>query len=133
MEMSVNWFAVITAAISSFMLGGLWYSPLLFSKRWQKEVNLTDEMIAKANMPKIFGSAFVLQFIIAVNLAFFLNDPSIDWSAGLTYGLLTGVWIFCGMATAYLFAQKSWTLIIIDGLYQLLALGIMGFILGVWK
>lgn len=39
MEMSVNWFAVIVAAVGSFILGGLWYSPMLFSKRWQKEVN----------------------------------------------------------------------------------------------
>lgn len=37
-------------------------------------------------MPKIFGSAFVLQFIIAVNLALFLSDSSIDWSEGLIYG-----------------------------------------------
>jgi uncharacterized membrane protein len=133
MEMSVNWFAVVVSTVSAFILGGLWYSPLLFSKRWQKEVNLNDETLQKANMPKIFGTAFIFQFIIAINLAFFLADPSITWSTGLLYGTLTGVWIFCGMGTAYMFAQKSWSLILIDGLYQVIALALMGLILGIWR
>ncbi|TNE70837.1 DUF1761 domain-containing protein [bacterium] len=133
MEVSVNWIAVIVSAVSAFVLGSVWYSPLLFSKRWQIEVELTDDKIKQANMPKIFGTAFVLQFIIAVNLAFFLGSPEIDMQMGLMYGLLTGVWIFCGMATAYMFAQKSWTLIFIDGMYQVVALGLMGLILGAWR
>ncbi len=133
MEASVNWIAVFVAAISSFVLGSLWYSPLLFSKRWQKEVDLNDEKIKQANMAKIFGTAFVFQLIIAVNLAFFLASPEIGLQQGLMYGLLTGVWIFCGIGTAYLFAQKSWTLILIDGMYQVVALGLMGIILGAWK
>lgn len=131
--MSVNWLAVVTATVSSFVLGGLWYSPMLFSRKWQVEVGLSDEKLKQANMTKVFGTAFILQFIIAVNLAFFLASPDIDLKMGLIYGLLTGVWIFCGIATAYIFAQKTWTLILIDGLYQVLALGIMGLILGAWK
>jgi hypothetical protein len=133
MEASVNWIAVLVAAISSFVLGSFWYSPLLFSKRWQQEVSLSDDKIKQANMAKIFGTAFVFQLIIAVNLAFFLASPEIGLQQGLVYGLLTGVWIFCGLGTAYLFAQKSWTLIFIDGMYQVVALGLMGIILGAWK
>ena len=131
--MELNWFAIIVAALSSFALGGLWYSPVLFSKRWQIEVELTEEKIKSANMGKIFGTAFILQVVIAVNLGFFLNDASIDSTMGLIYGLMTGVWIFCGLATAYLFAQKTWTLILIDGLYQVIALGIMGLIIASWR
>ena len=33
--MAINWLAVIAAAASSFLLGGLWYSAL-FAKAWQK-------------------------------------------------------------------------------------------------
>lgn len=29
---TLNWFAVVVAAISNFLIGGLWYSPILF---WQ--------------------------------------------------------------------------------------------------
>ena len=34
----VNWIAIVAAAILSFLLGGLWYSPVLFGKAWQREV-----------------------------------------------------------------------------------------------
>ncbi|GAB2489384.1 DUF1761 domain-containing protein [Arenimonas alkanexedens] len=32
----VNIWAVLAAALSGFVLGGLWYSPLLFGKAWQR-------------------------------------------------------------------------------------------------
>ena len=32
--MEINWLAVLAAAVSSFVLGGLWYSAL-FAKAWQ--------------------------------------------------------------------------------------------------
>ena len=46
---AVNILAVLIAAVSSFLLGGLWYSPALFGKAWQREVGLTDEQLAKGN------------------------------------------------------------------------------------
>jgi hypothetical protein len=33
--MDINWLAVLAAAAASFLLGGLWYSPILFAKPWQ--------------------------------------------------------------------------------------------------
>ena len=47
----VNWLAVLTAAISSFLLGGLWYSPALFFKAWQRSAGLTDEQLQKGGHP----------------------------------------------------------------------------------
>ena len=31
----VNWLAVLAATVAAFVLGGLWYSPLMFARRWQ--------------------------------------------------------------------------------------------------
>lgn len=39
-EILINHWAVITAAISDFAIGGLWYSPLLFYKPWMKAMGL---------------------------------------------------------------------------------------------
>ena len=37
MEMgTINWLAVLVAGISSFVVGGIWYSPGLFGKAWMK-------------------------------------------------------------------------------------------------
>ena len=45
---AVNWLAVIAAALSSFVLGGVWYSAL-FAKVWQREAGLSDEQAAGGN------------------------------------------------------------------------------------
>jgi hypothetical protein len=34
--MDVNVWAVLAATASSFVLGGLWYSPLLFGRPWNR-------------------------------------------------------------------------------------------------
>ncbi len=133
METHVNWLAVLVAGISAFVIGGIWYSPALFGKAWMKENDLTVDEIQKTNKGKVYGWAFVLTLIIAVNLAMFLNSPDIHLSMGLLYGLLTGVWIFCGIAIVAMFEQKTARYIFINGGYMLVALSIMGGIIGVWK
>ena len=35
---SLNWLAILAAAISTMILGFLWYSPLLFGKAWAREM-----------------------------------------------------------------------------------------------
>ncbi len=131
---TLNWFAVLTAGISAFILGGVWYSPALLGKAWMKENNLTEEDIKKSNKAKVFGWSLILSLIMSVNLGMYLsNTPNLDLKMGLIYGLLTGVWIFCGIAIVALFEQKSARYIFINGGYCLVALGIMGAILGAWK
>ncbi len=39
--MDINWIAVVAAAASSFLLGGLWYSAL-FAKPWMQVAGLTE-------------------------------------------------------------------------------------------
>jgi hypothetical protein len=35
---SLNWLAILAAAISTMIVGFLWYSPLLFAKAWMREM-----------------------------------------------------------------------------------------------
>ena len=67
---SINYLAVGVAAVSAFIIGGLWYAPFLFGKVWQKEVGLSDEEMKNANMGKTFGIAFVLSLIISIAIIF---------------------------------------------------------------
>jgi hypothetical protein len=134
MEMStINWLAIAVAGISAFVLGGVWYSPALFGKAWMKENNMSVEDVQKGNKAKIFGWSFILSLLMAVNLAMFLNDPKINLEMGIIYGLLTGVWIFCGIAIVALFEHRSARYIFVNGGYMLVALGLMGAIIGAWR
>ena len=100
----INHLAVIVAAVSSFLVGGLWYSPVLFCKPWMKASGITEADLEQGNPAVIFGTAFVLSLIIAYNLAFFLNDPGTTWSWGLIAGVLAGLgWSATGLGIIALF------------------------------
>ncbi len=140
---SINWFAVLVAGISAFVLGGVWYSPLLFGKAWMSENKLTEEDVKKGNAAKIYGWAFVLSLVMAANLAMFLADTpaectgncaqKTDITWGTIAGFLAGIWGFAAIAIAALFEQKTARYIFINGGYALLALTLMGAIIGVWR
>ena len=72
MDVKLNIWAVLVAALSTFLIGGLWYSPALFGKVWMRENGFTEEGLKNSNMAKIFGLAFFLAFIAAINLAMFM-------------------------------------------------------------
>jgi hypothetical protein len=71
--MGINVWAVIAAAVAAFLIGGLWYSPVLFAKSWQKEVGLSDETLENGNMALIFGVGFLLALLAAFVFAMFLG------------------------------------------------------------
>ena len=54
MDVKLNYLAIIAAAISTFVIGGLWYSPAVFGKAWMRENGFTEEDMKKGNMIKIF-------------------------------------------------------------------------------
>lgn len=140
---TINWLAILVAGISAFVLGGVWYSPLLFGNAWMRENKLTMEEVKKGNAAKIYGWAFILSLIMAANLGMFLADTpaectgncaqKTDISWGAIAGFLAGIWAFCGLAIVALFEQRSARYIFINGCYLLLALTLMGAIIGLWR
>jgi len=128
---NVNYVAALVAALSSFLIGGVWYSPLLFAGAWQRAVGLTDEQ-ARAGAARTFGGAFVLSLVVAMNLAFFLGrHAGIAWGTGA--GALAGIgWAAASLATIFLFEKRPTILIVIDGGYLAVSYAVMGAIIGVW-
>jgi len=144
MDMStINWLAVLVAGISSFVVGGIWYSPGLFGKAWMKDNNFTEETIKRGNKGKIFGFTFIFSLLMAANLGMFLAEPTancptdcvpkVDLTWGATAGFLAGIWTFCAIAIHSLFELKPWRLILINGFYSVVSLTLMGAIIGVWR
>jgi hypothetical protein len=132
-HISFNYLAILVATVSTFMLGGLWYSPALFHGAWMKEMGYTDEWLkAQGGVGRIMGISFVLELIMAFNLAAFLGDK-----ATLTFGLFAGAaagfgWVALSFGVTYLFERKSLKLFFINAGYHGLAFTIMGGILGAW-
>ena len=53
----INWLGVVLAALAGFVVGGIWYGPIM-GKKWMGAVGLSEEQIKEGNMPLIYGGAF---------------------------------------------------------------------------
>ena len=132
--MDINYLAVFAAAVSTFVIGGLWYSPLLFQAAWMRANNLTQADLSKGGEARIFGGAFVLSLIMAFNLAAFLSGPDTTVAWGATAGALAGFgWVALGIAVIALFERRPLAYVLINGGYWTVSFVVMGAILGAWR
>jgi hypothetical protein len=128
-----NFLAALVAAVSTFLVGGLWYSPILFAKPWM-ELNGMKEADLKSGTARIFGGSFVLALVGATNLAFFLADGKADVVWGMAAGALAGIgWVSTSFGVTYLFERRPLKLFFINAGYHAVSFVIMGAILGAWK
>ena len=132
-QISFNYLAILTATVSTFLLGGLWYSPVLFGTPWMKEMGLDPEKRQdKGNFGRILGLSFLLEFIMALSLAAFIG-PKASLAFGAFAGAAAGFgWVGLSFGVTYLFERKSLRLFLINAGYHGVAFTIMGAILGPW-
>jgi len=132
-NIDINWLAVIVAALTSFVIGGLWYSPMLFGKAWQAENNLTNEQIQGGSKARIFGFTFLWSFIMAANLAFFVSGVE-SLGEVMIYSFAAGFgWVSLGLFVIGLFELKTTRYMLINAGYQTISFLLMGLVLGLWK
>jgi hypothetical protein len=124
---NANLLAIILAAISGFIVGGLWYGPL-FGKSWAAEIGLSEEELSKANPVKIYGLTFLFSILSAVFLGHLLastgvNKPHVIMM--ISVGIAAG-FIVPAIGTNYLFGRKSGKLFAIDAGYWIAFYAVMG-------
>lgn len=120
---------VLAAAAASFVLGGIWYSPLMFGKAWQRESGVSDEQLKNGNMGLIFGLAFLLCVVAAFVFAMFLG-PRPSLALGLGAGFSAGLcWVGASFGINYLFERRSFRLFLINAGYHTLQFTLIGLIL----
>ena len=126
-----NIWAILAAAVSAFILGGLWYSPALFLEAWKRANGFGKDQPPPGSPTKTFGISFVFSLVMAANLAMFLNAPDTTARWGATAGFLAGFgWATMGMGIVALFERRPWLYVAINGGYLTVALTLMGAILG---
>jgi hypothetical protein len=129
----LNPWAIFVAAVAAFLIGGVWYSPILFSRVWARAAGLSEEELQRGNMAKIFGLSFLLILVMAVNLAAFLSGPS-NALWGMTAGALAGIgWVAASLGVLYLFEHRPLSLFLVNAGYLAVTFVVMGGILGAWK
>jgi hypothetical protein len=134
----INYLAVIVAAVATFALGALWYSPALFAKPWVRAHGYTPEKVEamRKGAGKAYGSAFVCYLVMAFMMAILAGRTG---AATLPGGVRLGVVVWLGFAatigmTAQLFSETlKLGVYAIDAGYQLVYLMLQGVILALWR
>lgn len=156
----MNFIAILVAAVSTMVIGMIWYHPKVFGNAWMKEIGMTEEQAKTGNMLKIFGFAFLFSFLIAFSLppavihefgAAQLNGGDVTNPAYLEYvaacgekfrsfkhgalhgGMLGVFFAFPMIGMNALFEHRSFKYIFIHAGYWIVSLTIMGGIICAWK
>ena len=123
---------IIIAALSAFLVGGLWYSPLLFGKVWQLAEGLSDAQCQKGHKPLVYTAAFLLSILSATVLSYILGaKPSLSYAVAISFLIGLG-FITTSLGVNYLFAQRDVKLFLIDSGYHIVQFITYGIIFGVW-
>ncbi|KZN44119.1 DUF1761 domain-containing protein [Pseudoalteromonas luteoviolacea] len=126
----VNIFAVLLSAIGSFVLGGMWYSPLMFQQAWLEGAGLTELDLKNANHKLIFLGAFAFCLLASIGVAITVgSSPSVLDT--MLYGMGIGI-VFVGTSfgVSYLFEQRPLKLFLVNAGYHTLQFTLIGFVIG---
>ena len=127
----INWLAVLVSAAATFLLGGLWYGPLL-GRVWMRASGVTEAQVRQGNAARIFGLSFLLQLVAALVLAMFIG-PDSTATFGLFAGASVGIaWVATGLGVIYLFEQRPLAHWAVNAGYHVVSYTIMGLVLGAW-
>jgi hypothetical protein len=110
MDVEVNYLAVFLAAVSSMIVGSIWYAPKVFGNTWMKLAGLTEGQLKKGGMmPMVW--AFVLSLLTAYVLAHvtFLANHFYQHSF-LQDALSTAFWVWLGFVVTRIMVHNLFEL-----------------------
>lgn len=123
---NANLLAILVAAATGLLIGGLWYGPL-FGKAWMADHGFSQQQLRSGNMLKIYGLTFAFSVLSAVFLGHLLAffDTSARATLMISVGIALG-YIIPAIGTNYLLSRKSGKLFAIDAGYWLTFYAAMG-------
>lgn len=134
----VNYIAVLVTAVIGFVIGMLWYSPLLFANAWMKLSGIKKEVMEKAKkkiLPTRIAS-FISLLVMTYVLAYFVN---IAGASTVLEGAQTGFLLWLGFIASvtlgkvfFLWEGKSVKLYVLNAAHYFVVMITMGAILAVW-
>lgn len=160
--MGINFMALLVAAVSTLVVGFIWYNPRVFGTIWMKESGMTEEKMKGSNMALIFGLslfyAFLISFIIQMlvihqfgALGMVGGDPTIakpsfdafmadygnafrTFRHGALHGFMTGLFLILPViGTNALYERRSFKYTLVTGGFWVVCSMIMGGIICSWQ
>jgi hypothetical protein len=133
----MNHLAILACAVSIFLLGGLWYSKLLFVDAWARANGIDPDAKQEqggGHPARVYITSFIMAWAAAYAFAALGGGPGHTLHHWLHHGFLCGAGIAAtSFAINYQFADRSVVLLLIDGGYHIVQFTLYGLILGLWQ
>ncbi len=133
----INVFAVLVCAAFAFASAALWYSPVLFGKRWVQAHGFSEaqQQAMQQSGPTPYITAALAYLVTAVVVSALVDYAgATGWTQGLWIGFLC--WLGLAATVALVgnaFSDKPRTVFFIDTAHHLLYLLVMGAVLAAWR
>ena len=160
--MHINLLALLVAALSSIVIGMIWYNPKVFGTVWMRETGVVMNPEKKPNMVLMIGMTFVYSFFIAFILRFltihqtgalgmvggdaskalpsynaFMADYGTAYQTfkhGMLHGTMAGLFFALPViGTGALYEGRSWRYVLVSGGFWVVCCMIMGGIVCAWQ
>lgn len=133
-DVSINYWAVLVAAISNMVIGYIWYSKPVFGNIWMSAIGKSESQIKAEYKPVTMLWTYVLAAVIAYVLAHFIQ---LVGATTLSDALTTTLWAWVGFVLAVmgvnaLYQGESSKLLWVNAFYQLVSMLVMAAILVNW-
>jgi hypothetical protein len=129
----VNLLAVLVSAICQWLLGALWFN-VVYAKRWKALVGFKED-----EKPKLLVLGMIGSFVGDLVLSFMLAHLVI-WTFANTFarGIGLGILFWIGLMappliSQHIFENRPFKLFAINAGYWMLAMGLGGGIVAVWR
>ena len=153
--MEINFLALFVAALSTLVVGFVWYNPKVFGTIWMKEAGLKEENMKDFNMIKVFSLSIVYAFLISFILQMLTihqfgalgmvgGDPTIakpsyaafmadygtafrTFKHGALHGFMTGLFMILPVTgTNALYEKRSFKYVMVTSGFWIVCFTIMG-------
>lgn len=134
----LNWLAVIVAALIYFALGALWYSPVLFARRWQRSIGWDPAQTPPDVKPATYLLPLAAFIVMAIAMGLLAEVTGSDnVGEGVVLGLVVGI----GLSLMHTLVDATfdpnkpepWIWFAINGSYHALGLLIVAVIVSTWR
>lgn len=134
----LNWVAVLVGGVVYFVLGAAWFSPAVFGRPWMAAIGFDESRQRPEMNPASYaGPAFFYLVASAATGLLAAATGTDTLQEGVVLGLLVGVgYTLTVTATDAVFdpnKPKPWTWFVISGAYHVVALVLVGMIIGAWQ
>lgn len=135
--MEINIWSVIVATVVAFVIGAIWYSPILFGKEWMSLIGHSQKEVddfKKKGVIKFYVIQLVVTFITFCVLGFAMTALSTKTgSDGAFIGVLAWLGFILPISVgAIIWERRPFKLVLIDNVNMLLSLVVGGAIIGAW-